>query len=265
MVLQLIVEHGKSDTSIILIVILFRISNIEQQQLQRNIEQHSSQCYPRQISPEKTTIISPNVTDYPSKSSILKSTTNGTRETTNLSKSLSNRSTSIAEKTTAVVQTSLNQTTFIPQQQQQKPSSEDLPKKLTTTTTVPPKISLPQVTPEVQSRTTIHLKDFPQQSTLTGVISQTTIPLPPTTTINITPSVVQNRSNLSKSSNARGTNAQSHSIIQDSKLESNPLKISSTVSKESTTTTHSHHENHPFVSISFLHHSLNDFFSFLFN
>ena len=153
-------------------------SSIEQQ-LQRNIEHNSYQAHPRQISPEKTTIISPNVTEFPSKSSIFKSASNRIRETRKVSKSLSNRSTSITEKTTT---TALVQTTFIP-----------------------------------------------QQSTSTGIISQITIQLSPITTINITANVIQDRSNLSQSSNGRSINEQSHFIAQHSKLTSNPLKTSSTV------------------------------------
>jgi hypothetical protein len=71
-----------------------------------------------------------------------------------------------------------------------------------------------------------------------------------TTTIKTTANIGQKRSEQFNppslhSSHQRTTNVQSHSVLQDSKLTTNPLKTSSTVFKESTT--HSQRENHPFV------------------
>lgn len=126
--------------------------------------------------------------------------------------------------TTSVVQTSLNEVTMIPRQEQ--PSFE-----------VPSKTPLHGVTSvsQSQAQTSSHSKDLPEQTISTGIISQTTTELPPTTTVRITSSILHNRSeqsNLSQSSNGRVTNAQSHSILQDFKLTSIPVKTSSTVLKE---------------------------------
>ena len=254
-------------------------ANIEQQ-LQRNIEQRSYQSHPRQISPDKTPsttapTVSQNVTELPSKTSILKGSTNGTTaphstivpplttstatlsqnvtklptQTTSQLKSSSNGSTTVTQKTstTSVVQTKLNEVTTIPREEQ-------------SSSKVPSKTPLHGVTSVSQSQTSSHSKDLPKQVTSSGIISQTTTEFPPITTIKITPNVLQNRSeqsNLSQPSNGRVTNAQSHSVLQDSKLTSIPVKTSSTVLKESTTL--SHRENHPFVSTIFLDDSLIDF------